>query len=60
MVSTNTTIHIGGSDFMAVWPMGGNKPIEHIEANLLQGTKATLDALLWWSKATMAARAAEK
>jgi NAD(P)H-dependent FMN reductase len=58
MVSTRSAVHIGGSDFMAVFPMFGNKPIEDIEAVLLPSAKAALDDLIWWAKATMAARAA--
>jgi NAD(P)H-dependent FMN reductase len=58
MVSTRSAVHIGGSDFMAVFPMGGNKAIEEIEAGLLPAAKAALDELVWWAKATMAARAA--
>jgi NAD(P)H-dependent FMN reductase len=59
MVSTHAAVHIGGGDFMAVFPMGGNKPIEDIEASLLPSAKIALDELVWWSKATMAAKAAE-
>jgi NAD(P)H-dependent FMN reductase len=58
MVSTRSAVHIGGSDFMAIFPMFGNKPIEDIEAGLLPSAKAALDDLVWWAKATMAARAA--
>jgi NAD(P)H-dependent FMN reductase len=57
MVSTRNAVHIGGGDFMAVAPRGGNKPIEDIEAPLLPAAKAALDELVWWAKATMAARA---
>jgi NAD(P)H-dependent FMN reductase len=57
MVSTRSAVHIGGSDFMTVFPMGGNKPIEDIEARLLPSAKAALDDLSWWAKATMAAKA---
>lgn len=56
MVSTRSAIHIGGGDFMKVHPMGENKPIEDIEANLLASTTAALDELSWWAKATMSAR----
>jgi NAD(P)H-dependent FMN reductase len=56
MVSTHATVHIGGSDFMSVHPMRGNKPIEEIESNLLPSAKTALDELVWWAKATMAAR----
>ncbi|CDZ45246.1 NADPH-dependent FMN reductase [Neorhizobium galegae] len=59
MVSTHAAVHIGGGDFMAVAPRGGNKPIEEIEANLLPSAKTALDELVWWAKATMAAKAAE-
>jgi NAD(P)H-dependent FMN reductase len=59
MVSTHAAVHIGGADFMTVFPMGGNKPIEDIEANLLPSTKTALDELVWWAKATMAAKALE-
>ncbi|MBW9055347.1 NADPH-dependent FMN reductase [Rhizobium mesosinicum] len=59
MVSTHAAVHIGGSDFFAVFPMGGNKPIEDIEANLLPSAKTALDELVWWAKATMAAKASE-
>lgn len=58
MVSTHAAIHIGGGDFMTVFPMGGNKPIEDIEDHLLPNTKTALDELVWWAKATMAAKAA--
>src|ERR1700722_7700490 len=58
MVSTHAAVHIGGSDFMAVHPMFGKKPIEEIEDHLLPNTKTALDELIWWAKATMAAKAA--
>jgi NAD(P)H-dependent FMN reductase len=57
MVSTHAAVHIGGGDFMTVFPMGGNKPIEDIEAHLLPNTKTALDELVWWAKATIAAKA---
>ncbi|AMN41964.1 NADPH-dependent FMN reductase [Rhodoplanes sp. Z2-YC6860] len=58
MVSTHAAVHIGGGDFMAVHPMFGKKPIEEIEANLLPSAKTALDELVWWAKATTAAKAA--
>jgi NAD(P)H-dependent FMN reductase len=58
MVSTRSAVHIGGSDFFTVFAMGENKPIEDIEGKLLPSAKAALDELVWWAKATMAARAA--
>jgi NAD(P)H-dependent FMN reductase len=59
MVSTHAAVHIGGGDFMAVHPAFGNQPIAAIEANLLPSAKTALDELVWWAKATMAARAAD-
>jgi NAD(P)H-dependent FMN reductase len=59
MVPTHQAVHIGAGDFMAVHPAFGKRPIEEIEANLLAGAKTALDELVWWAKATMAAKAAE-
>ncbi|MGN6377115.1 MAG: NADPH-dependent FMN reductase [Sphingomonas sp.] len=59
MVSTHATVHIGGGDFMAVHPAFGKKPIEEIEASLLPSTATALDELVWWAKATMAAKTAD-
>lgn len=59
MVSTHAAIHVGGSDIKVVHPMFGNKPFGEIEAGLLPSTKTALDELLWWAKATMAAKATE-
>ncbi len=60
MVPTRGAVHIGGVDLMAVHPLGGvNKPIEEIEAHLAGPAKSALDELLWWAKATMAAKALE-
>ena len=59
MVSTHAAIHIGGGDFYAVHPMFGNKPINEIEAKLLPSAKTALDELVWWAKATIAAKATE-
>ncbi|NSZ60017.1 NAD(P)H-dependent oxidoreductase (plasmid) [Agrobacterium tumefaciens] len=59
MVSTRSAVHIGGGDFMAIMPRGGNKDVKDIEANLLPSAKAALDELVWWANATMAAKAAD-
>jgi NAD(P)H-dependent FMN reductase len=58
MVSTHAAVHLGGGDFMSVHPMFGKKQIQDIEAVLLPSAKTALDELVWWAKATMAARAA--
>ena len=59
MVSTHAAVHISGSDFFKVFPAVGNQPIETIEAGLLPAAKTALDELVWWARATMAARAQE-
>ena len=59
MVSTHAAVYLGGGDFMAVHPAFGNKPIEAVEANLLPAAKTALDDLVWWTRATMVARAVE-
>lgn len=58
MVPTRNAVHLGGADFMAVHPMGGSRPMADIEAHLAPAAKASLDDLVWWARATMAARAA--
>ena len=58
MVPVRNAVHIGGGDFFGVHPgMGGSGNIADIEANLLPAAKATLDDVVWWAKATMAAKA---
>jgi NAD(P)H-dependent FMN reductase len=59
MVSTKSAVHIGGGDFVAIHPYLGKQPIETIEANLIPSVTAALDELVWWSRATMAARVAD-
>ena len=56
MVSTRNAVHIGGSDFMAIHPAFGGKPVEAIEEYLTPLATAALDDLVWWAGATMAAR----
>ena len=58
MVPVHGAVHIGGADMFAVHPMGGGDgDISKIEAHLMPGAKALLDDIVWWAKATMAARA---
>lgn len=58
MVPVRNAVHIGGGDFFKVHPgMGGSGNIADIEAGLVGSAKATLDDVVWWAKATMAARA---
>jgi NAD(P)H-dependent FMN reductase len=59
MVPVRNAVHIGGSDLFKIHPMGGNMngKIEDSEASLLPATKAMFDDMVWWGKATMAAKA---
>jgi NAD(P)H-dependent FMN reductase len=57
MVSTRSAVHIGGSEFMKVHPLGGDpKPMSEIEGAIGGSAKSMLDELDWWTRATMAAR----
>jgi NAD(P)H-dependent FMN reductase len=57
MVSTRSAVHIGGGDFFAVHPLGQqNKPLSDIEGSIGPAAKDMLDQLIWWGKATKAAR----
>jgi NAD(P)H-dependent FMN reductase len=58
MVPVRNAVHISGGDFYKVHPIGANAPISDIESTLTASAKAMLDDVVWWSKATMAARAA--
>jgi NAD(P)H-dependent FMN reductase len=60
MVSTRSAVHIGGSDFFAVHPLGQqNKPLSAIEGSIGSAAKDMLDQLIWWAGATKAAREQE-
>ena len=57
MVPVRNAVHIGGGDFWKVHPgMGGSGNLGDIEAAILASAKLTLDDVVWWAKATMAAR----
>ena len=57
MVPTRNAVHIGGGDFWKVHPgMGGSGNIADIEGALLPSAGLALDDLVWWAKATMAAK----
>ena len=59
MVPTRNAVHLGMGDFFKVHPgMGGTGKMADVEANLLPAAKASLDDLVWWAKATMAAKVA--
>ncbi|MDD7973149.1 NADPH-dependent FMN reductase [Roseinatronobacter alkalisoli] len=57
MVSTRAAVHIGGSDFFTVHPLGGDpKPMSEIEGSIGPSADAMLEDLDWWTRATMTAR----
>ena len=58
MVPVRSAVHIGGADLFKIHPMGGNMngTVEEIEASLLPAAKTLLDDIVWWAKATMAAK----
>lgn len=57
MVPTRNAVHIGGGDFWKVHSgMGGSGNMADIEPTILPSAKLALDDLVWWAKATMAAR----
>ncbi|TVP73218.1 MAG: NADPH-dependent oxidoreductase [Rhodobacteraceae bacterium] len=59
MAATRSAVHIGGSDFFAVHPLGGDpKPLSAIEGSIGGSADAMLSELDWWTRATMAARSA--
>lgn len=56
MVPTRNAVHIGGSDFFAVHPLGQNNEIDTIADHLMPSVEATLNDVVWWANATKAAR----
>ena len=59
MVPVRNNVRIGGSDFFKVHGgFGGSGNLADIEGVIAPAAKALLDDIVWWAKATMAARAA--
>ncbi|MDO5369300.1 NADPH-dependent FMN reductase [Paracoccus sp. (in: a-proteobacteria)] len=56
MVPLRNAVHIGGSEFFKVWSGGQDAPISEIEGVLEGSLKGMLEELVWWTKATKAAR----
>lgn len=56
MAPVRSAVHIGGSEFMKVHPMGANGPISDIEQAILPGANDMLDQLTWWGNALKDAR----
>jgi NAD(P)H-dependent FMN reductase len=57
MVPVRNAVHIGGVDFWTVHPVAGNAEIAAIEERILPSAALTLDDIVWWANATMAAKA---
>ncbi|UXN72292.1 NAD(P)H-dependent oxidoreductase [Devosia sp. A8/3-2] len=57
MVPTRSAVHIAGADFMSVHPgYGGTKAVADLEASIGNSANDMLNQLIWWAKATKAAR----
>ena len=57
MVPTRNIVRIGGSDFFKVHSgFGGSGNLADIEGAIAPAAKAMLDDVVWWAKATKAAR----
>lgn len=56
MVPVRSGVHIGGSEFLTVHPMGKNEPMEAISGAIGGSAKDMLDQLTWWVNATKTAR----
>jgi NAD(P)H-dependent FMN reductase len=57
MAPVRAGVHVGGSEFMKVHPMGGDpRPMRAIEEAIGGSAKSMLDDLDWWTRATMSAR----
>ena len=58
MVPVRNAVHIGGGDFFRVHPgFGGSGNLADIEGAITGSAKTMLDDVVWWAKATRAARA---
>ena len=57
MVPTRNNVRIGGGDFFKVHPgFGGTGNLAGIEGSIGPSAKAMFDDVIWWAKATKAAR----
>jgi NAD(P)H-dependent FMN reductase len=59
MVPVRAAVHIGGSEFMKVSPLGANGPMSDIEEAMLPGANDMLDQLTWWAGITKRGREEE-
>lgn len=58
MVPIRAAVHIGGSEFMKVSPLGAGGPMSEIDAIIAPSAKDMLDNLTWWGNALKVAREA--
>lgn len=56
MVPVRSGVHIGGSEFMKVSPLGANGPMSEIEAAIVPSVSAMFDDLSWWADVMVEAR----
>lgn len=57
MVPVRNSVHIGGGDFFKVHPgFGGSGNLDDIAGSIEPSAKALLEDVVWWARATMAAR----
>lgn len=59
MVPIRAGVHIGGSEFMKVHPMGEDKPMSEIEGAIGKSAVDMLDNLVWWTELTKQGRDAD-
>lgn len=57
MVPVRSGVHLGGTEFFKVSPLGGNGEMSEVDGVLQPSLKGMLDDLHWWAEATMAQRA---
>lgn len=57
MVPCRNAVHIGGSEFLEVHPMGENAGMDTIAHAIDPAAQAMLDELTWWAHVTKEARA---
>ncbi len=60
MVPIRAGVHIGGSEFMKVHPMGADGPMNGIEDAIGNSADDMLDNLVWWGRITRKGRADEQ
>lgn len=57
MVPSRFGVHLGGSEFLAVHPIGGkNAPMSDVEGAIADGTKTMFDDLVFWARTITPAR----